>query len=52
MKLDAADLLRKALEGSTASSGFKVTLDRLKIHSMYLEGNDLIVDVDGDISVK
>jgi hypothetical protein len=52
MKINAADLLRKALEGSTASSGYKVTLERLKIHSMYTQGNDLVVDVDGDISVK
>jgi glycine cleavage system regulatory protein len=52
MKLNAADLLRKALEGSTASSGYKVTLQRLKIHSMQIQGDDLIVDVDGDLSVK
>lgn len=52
MKVDAADLLRKALEGSTASSGYKVTLERLKVHSMQIRGDSLIVDVDGDISVK
>ena len=38
MKVDAADLLRKALEGSTATSGYKVTLERLKVHSMQIEG--------------
>ncbi len=52
MKVDAAELLRKALEGSTATSGYKVTLDRLKVHSMQIVGETLIVDVDGDISVK
>ena len=52
MKLDAADLLRKALEGSTASTGYKVTLQRLKIHSMQIQGDDLVVDVDGDLSIK
>jgi len=52
MKVNAADLLRKALEGSTASSGYKVTLDKLKIHSMQIQGDDLVVDVDGDLSVK
>ncbi|MGA2046201.1 MAG: hypothetical protein ABSG96_00840 [Terracidiphilus sp.] len=52
MKVNAADLLRKALEGSTASSGYKVTLDRLKIHSVLVQEDTLIVDVDGDISVK
>ena len=52
MKVNAADLLRKALEGSTASSGYKVTLDRLKIHSIVIDGDTLVVDVDGDLSVK
>ena len=52
MKVDAADLLRRALEGSTASSGYKVTLERLKVHSMQIQGDVLVVDVDGDINVK
>ena len=52
MKVDAADLLRKALEGSTATSGYKVTLDRLKIHSVQIQRDDLVVDADGDLSVK
>lgn len=52
MKVNAADLLRKALEGSTASSGYKVTLEKLKIHSMQIEGDTLVVDVDGDLSIK
>src|ERR1035437_9720560 len=33
MKVNAAEPLRKALEGSTSTSGYKVTLERLKIHS-------------------
>jgi hypothetical protein len=52
MKVNAADLLRKALEGSTLSTGYKVSLQRLKIHSVQIEGEDLVVDVDGDISVQ
>jgi len=52
MKVNAADLLRKALVNSTATSGYKVGLDRLKIHSVQIQGDDLVVDVDGDISVK
>lgn len=52
MKINAADLLRKALEGSTAATGFKVTLDRLRVHSMQTQGDFLVVDMDGDISVK
>jgi hypothetical protein len=52
MKVNAADMLRKALEGSTQTTGYQVTLDRLKIHSMTLEGDSIVVDVDGDISVN
>jgi hypothetical protein len=52
MKVNAADLMRKALEGSTATSGYKVTLDRLKIHSVQVDGDTLVVDVDGNLSVK
>jgi hypothetical protein len=52
MTVNAADLLRKALEGSLATSSYKVTLDRLKIHSLLIEGEDVVIDVDGAISVK
>ena len=52
MKVNAAELLRKALEGSTAASGYAVKLDRLKIHSIQVAGDWLIVDVDGDLSVQ
>jgi hypothetical protein len=52
MRVNAADLLRKALADSTATSGYKVTLERLKIHSIQIEGEDVVVDVDGGISVK
>jgi hypothetical protein len=52
MKVNAAELLRKALEGSTATSGYKVTLDRLKIHSIQILGDAVLVDVDGGFSVQ
>ena len=52
MKVNAADVLRKALEGSTLTTGYKLSLERLKIHSMVIEGDFLILDVDGDMSVK
>ncbi len=51
MQVNAADLLRKALAGSTATSGYKVNLDQLKIRSVRLEGDSVVVDVDGRISV-
>jgi hypothetical protein len=52
MKINAADLLRQSLTGATAATGFKVTLDKLIVHSMHTQGDDLVVDVDGDISVR
>lgn len=52
MKVNAADLLRKALVDSTATSGYKVALEKLKIHSMYIQGDAIVVDFDGDLSVK
>jgi hypothetical protein len=52
LKVNAAELLRKALEGSTATSGYKVALDKLQIHSARIVGDDLVVDVDGALSVK
>jgi hypothetical protein len=52
MKVDTADLLRKALEGSTASFGSKITLARLKIHSIQIDGDTLVVEEDGNHSVK
>lgn len=52
MKVNAADLLRRALAGSTASSGYSVNLDRLRIQSIHIQGDDLVVEADGDISVK
>ena len=52
MKVDTAELLRMALERSTVPSSYKVTLEQLKVHSMQIKGDALVVDVDGDISVK
>ena len=52
MKVNAADLLRAALAGSTATSGYKVSLGRLKILSIQIVGDKLVVEADGDISVE
>jgi hypothetical protein len=52
MQVNAADLLRKALKDSTANSGYSVTLERLKIHSIQIVGDNVVVDVDGDLSIK
>jgi hypothetical protein len=52
LKVNAADLLRAALVGSTATSGYKVSLGRLKILSIQIVGDKLVVEADGDISVE
>jgi hypothetical protein len=52
MSVNAADLLRKVLAGPMAASGYKVSLDRLKIHSIQIVGDKLVVDADGDLSVE
>jgi hypothetical protein len=52
MQVNAADLMRKALQASTATSGYKVALEKLQIHSMQIHGDYLVVDADGDISIK
>jgi hypothetical protein len=52
MQVNAADLIRKALAAPNATPGFTVTLGRFKILSFQIEGSDLVVEADGDISVK
>ncbi len=52
MRINAAELLRSALAKSKQSTGYDVTLDRLKIHSMLVENNAVIVDVDGNLRVN
>jgi hypothetical protein len=52
MKVNAADLLRQLLSKSTETTGYDITLDDLKIHSMQVQGPVLAVDFDGNLSVK
>jgi hypothetical protein len=56
MKVNAADLMRQLLAKSTESTGYAITLNRLKIHSMLVEHifpePDLDVDIDGDLGVN
>lgn len=52
MKVNAADLLRKALAGSTASLGYAVNLDHFRITAIRVLGDNLVIDADGDLSVK
>jgi hypothetical protein len=52
MKINAADLLRALLTKSSETTGYSLTLDRLKIHSMVVQGGYLVVDVDGGIRAE
>ncbi len=52
MTVNATELLRQALAGSTATSGYKVSLERLRINSIEVVGEKLVVDADGDLSVE
>ncbi|HYK37338.1 hypothetical protein [Alloacidobacterium sp.] len=52
MTVNAATLLRQVLAQSRQSTGYDLKLDRLKIHSMQVEDNALVVDVDRDLSVN
>jgi hypothetical protein len=52
LKVNAAEILRQLLAHSTESTGYDLTLDHLKIHSMQVQDNSLVIDVDGSLSVK
>jgi hypothetical protein len=51
MKLNAATLIKQLLSKSTETTGYTLTLNHLKLHSMLVEGQALVVDLDTDISV-
>ena len=51
MKVNVADLLRQLLASSAQTTGYTIGLDDLKIHSMQVSGDALVVDFDGDLSV-
>jgi len=51
MKLNAAEVLRTALARSKDATGYVVSLDGLKVHSMLVEKERLTVDLDGQLHV-
>ncbi len=51
MTVNMADLLRKLLTKSTEATGYDMKLDGLKIHSMQVSGDHLVVDFDGNLDV-
>ncbi len=52
MRINAAELIRELLAKSTEATGYDVKLDNLKVHSMQVSGDALVVDFDGDLSVQ
>jgi hypothetical protein len=52
MTVNMADLLRKLLANSATSTGYEMKLDELRIHSMQVSGDTLIVDFDSQLSVR
>ena len=43
--------MRKLLSHSLASTGYAITLDSLKLHSMLVDHDALVVDVDAAMSI-
>ena len=52
MKVNLADLLRDSIADSVKSTGFDLKLRSLKLHSMQVSGDTLVVDLDGDLDVR
>lgn len=52
MKVNAADLLRQLLSTSLQSTGYAMKLTNLKIHSMQVQKDVLVVDMDGSLDVN
>jgi hypothetical protein len=51
MKINVAELIRQLLTKSNEATGYDMKLDNLKVHSMQVSGDALVVDFDGDLSV-
>jgi hypothetical protein len=51
MKINAADLMRKLLTRSADTTGYAITLSSLKLHSMLVQGDSLVLDVDANMRV-
>ena len=52
MKVNAADLMRQLLARSAETTGYAIALNNLKIHSMIVQGPQLVLDVDTTLSVN
>jgi hypothetical protein len=52
MKVSAADLIRSALKSSQTSTGYAITLDTLKLHSMQVDRTAVIIDADAGLGIN
>ncbi len=52
MKVNAAEMMRNLLVKAPDSTGYKLTLSMLKLHSMLVDGQELVVDLDANIRVE
>jgi hypothetical protein len=51
MKLNAAVLMRQLLSRSTETTGYALSLSSLKLHSLLVEGDLLVMDADATLKV-
>lgn len=51
MKINAAVLMRQLLSRSTETTGYALSLNSLKLHSLLVEGDSLVMDADADLRV-
>jgi hypothetical protein len=52
MKVNAAVLMRQLLTRSTETTGYTLSLDSLKLHSLLVEGESLVMDADANLKVN
>ena len=51
MKVNAAVLMRQLLSRSTETTGYALSLSSLKLHSLLVEGQSLVMDADANLKV-
>jgi hypothetical protein len=52
MRVNVADMVRKLVQTSTQSTGYTIQLTNLKILSMQVDGDVLVVDFDSNLTVQ
>jgi hypothetical protein len=51
MRVNAAILMRQLLSRSTETTGYTLSLNSLKLHSLLVEGDSLVMDADANLRV-